>query len=166
MFDRNSLVFIVMGVSGSGKTTVGKLLAQRIGARFVDADDYHSVENKSKMKDGIALSDADRLPWLEKLHKVIADAVAAKEKLVLACSALKRNYRQLLKGDLDAVEFVFLRVDQKVLTTRLQTRQDHFVDESLLPSQFEALEEPGADEALIVNADDDPVAIVENIARV
>jgi gluconokinase len=159
----NTLVFIVMGVSGSGKTTIGKLLAGKLGAEFVDADDYHSVENKAKMNAGHALTDQDRLPWLQSLHQAIVKSVREGEKLVLACSALKRQYRELLQGDIESVQYVYLQVDQKVLAARLQTRKDHFVGENLLPSQFAALEEPAKSEALIIDANQDPDHIIDEI---
>lgn len=131
-----------MGVSGSGKTTVGLALAERLGWRFFDADAYHPPENIDKMAAGKPLNDADRQPWLETLRDLIRDRLAEGRSLVLACSALKQRYRDILQ-DTDAgnVTFVYLRGDFEIIEQRMQQRE-HFMRPELLQSQFDALEAP------------------------
>ena len=126
---------IIAGVSGSGKSTVGKLLAERLGCEFADADDYHPPENIAKMKAGIPLDDADRAGWLEAL----GDHLASRENIVLACSALKRIYRDRLRGMAGPLEFFVLSLDKESLMQRLEAR-DHFMPASLLDSQLATLE--------------------------
>ncbi|PAW69176.1 MAG: hypothetical protein B9S38_10470 [Verrucomicrobiia bacterium Tous-C4TDCM] len=126
---------IIAGVSGSGKSTVGKLLAERLGCEFADADDYHPPENIAKMKAGIPLDDADRAGWLEAL----GDHLASRENIVLACSALKRIYRDRLRGMAGPLEFFVLSLDKESLMQRLESR-DHFMPASLLDSQLATLE--------------------------
>ena len=138
-----------MGVEGSGKTTVGKLLAQELGWRFVDADDFHSASNKEKMSRGIPLDDADRGPWLRAIHDFIADRVEEVQNLVLACSALKQSYREQLRRGLE-MKVVYLKGSFELFHSRLQKRQSHFARESLLASQFESLEEPA--DAITIDA--------------
>src|ERR1700730_478580 len=130
-----------MGVSGAGKTTVGNILAGELGWEFADADDYHSAANVEKMRTGIALTDADREPWLETLRQLISRWIADKRNAVLACSALKKAYREFLRVSPD-VRFVYLKVTQDLLTERLRTRRGHFMTEKMLASQLAALEEP------------------------
>jgi gluconokinase len=146
------LVVILMGVSGSGKTTVGRALAAALQWPYVDADDFHSRENIAKMRSGQALTDADRAPWLASLHAVIARAIGRREPLVLACSALKQSYRRALAGDLRTVRFVHLTAPEPALRERLAGRPDHFARPNLLASQLATLEPPTGDEALIVDA--------------
>lgn len=154
-----------MGVSGSGKTRVGRALAKRLGVPFLDADDDHPPENVEKMSRGEALNDADRAPWLDRLHALLIEQPDA----VLACSALKRRYRRRLASPPAAPTFVYLKVDQDEIARRM-TGRDHFFPVSLLDSQFAALEEPGDDEAVIVDAmpavDQVVDAIVARVARV
>ena len=126
---------IIAGVSGSGKSTVGKLLAERLGCEFADADDYHPPDNIAKMKAGIPLDDADRAGWLEAL----GDHLASRENIVLACSALKRIYRDRLRGMAGPLEFFVLSLDKESLMQRLESR-DHFMPASLLDSQLATLE--------------------------
>ena len=153
-------VLIVMGVSGSGKSTVGRLLAERLGCRFEDADGYHPAANVAKMHAGIPLSDADRAPWLAALRALVASSLAANEALVLACSALKQKYRAQLRVD-ERVRFIYLHGDEATLAARAAARRDHFMPPGLLPSQFATLEEPH--NALWVDVDQPPAAIVEEI---
>ena len=142
------MILIVMGVAGSGKTTVGSLLARKLGWQFADADDFHPPDNKDKISRGAALSDADRAPWLAAMRSAILQWNAAGENVVLACSALKRSYRDELRaGD---VRFVFLTGDAALLRHRLRSRRDHFADEKILASQLATLEEPDADESAIL----------------
>jgi gluconokinase len=130
-----------MGVEGSGKTTVGKLLAQGLDWIFVDADDFHSAANKEKMSRGVPLDDADRRPWLQAIHNFIADQARSGQNVVLACSALKESYRERLRKGLD-MKIVYLKGSFDLFYSRLQKRQAHFAHESLLASQFTSLEEP------------------------
>ena len=143
------MVVIVMGVSGSGKTTVGRALALRLGWEFVDADDFHSAENWAKMSAGIALTDVDRSPWLEALHRQICAWTAAEgtgvvSSMVLACSALKQQYRQRLTDGIDAaaVRYVWLDGPAELIEQRLRQRTGHSVNAALLPSQMATLEPP------------------------
>src|SRR5258708_2597917 len=149
-----------MGVSGSGKTTVGQLLASELGWEYADGDDYHPTVNLEKMRNGIPLTDADRAPWLETLRALIAGWIAAGKNAVLACSALKRTYRErLLLGP--EVQVVYLRGTPQLLTQRLRARAGHFMTEGMLESQLEALEEP--EDAVVVEVDRAPVRIVAEI---
>jgi len=144
------VIVIVMGVSGAGKTTVGARLAERLGARFFEGDRYHPPENVAKMHRGIPLDDSDRLPWLERLARELASAQQESGRAVLACSALRRLYRDILRAGRNDVRFVFLKGEKEFIRERLARRTDHFMPASLLDSQFAALEEPAADEAVIV----------------
>jgi gluconokinase len=149
------MVVIVMGVSGSGKTAVGQALAARLGWTFEDADKWHPAANVEKMRNGQALADEDRKPWLQSLNKAIREWVAEGRDVVLACSALKASYRKALRdgiGDNDSVRFVYLKGTYEDIDQRLRQRQGHFMPESLLQSQFATLEEPEASEAFIVDA--------------
>jgi len=130
-----------MGVTGSGKTTVGKLLAAELGWRYYDADDFHSSANVAKMKRGSPLDEGDRKPWLESLRALISDCLKRDENCVLACSALKQSYRDyLLVGD--QVRLVYLQGTRDLIQRRLAERSGHFMNPKLLESQFEILEEP------------------------
>jgi gluconokinase len=138
-------VMIVMGVSGAGKTEIGRALAALLGWRFVDADDYHSAANKEKMHRGEGLTDVDRARWLATLSAIVVDAIAHNTRTVLACSALKQKYRDALVPagvPHDAVRFVYLDVPTDVLRARLERRKDHFAPPSLLDSQLATLEKP------------------------
>ncbi len=155
------LFIVVMGVAGSGKTTIGQLLAARLGWPFYDADDYHPPANVAKMARGIPLDDADRTGWLAALAGLIGGGLARGENGVLACSALKRDYRAVLRVDERRVRFVYLRGDYDAIQARLLAREDHFMPAVLLRSQFDALEEP--DDAIIVDVALEPVQIVAAI---
>jgi len=149
-----------MGVEGSGKTTVGKLLAQELGWRFVDADDFHSASNKEKMSRGIPLDNADRGPWLRAIHDFVANLVEKRQKLVLACSALKQSYREQLRRGLE-MKVVYLKGSFDLFYSRLKERQAHFARESLLASQFDSLEEPA--DAITIDAAFPETEIVKQI---
>jgi len=134
--------FLVMGVSGSGKTVVGKALAQQLGWDFYDADDFHPPANIAKMANGIPLDDSDRASWLASLHDLISSSLRADRPGVLACSALKERYRkQLLAGD-NTVQIVYLKGSYELIWGRMSARTDHYMKPHMLKSQFEALEEP------------------------
>ena len=156
------MIVIVMGVTGSGKTTVGEMLAQRLGSEFADADDFHSAANKEKMHKGIPLTDADRIPWLAAMHDQIAKWIASKQDAVLACSALKQSYRQQLWSGRDA-KFVYLKGSYELIAQRLRARKGHFADEHILAGQFADLEEPT--DAVVVDISKTPAEIVDEICR-
>ena len=157
------MVTVLIGPAGAGKSTVGTALAAQLGWRFVDADDYHSTENLAKMHANQPLTDSDRRPWLEAIRAVIAGAVERDEPTVVACSALKRDYRRILAQNIEAVRFVYLRATPQVLEQRLQKRRGHFAQPALLASQLAALEEP--DDALVVDATASVDQIVATIRR-
>jgi gluconokinase len=144
-------VVVVMGVSGSGKTTVGRALATRLGAEFHDADDYHPQANVAKMRSGVPLTEADRKPWLERLRGAIDAWLAAGTPAVLACSALTARSRATLGTDRDGVMLVFLNGPRELMLSRMRVRE-HFMPPALLDSQFATLEPPGAAEALALDA--------------
>jgi gluconokinase len=152
------VILILMGVSGAGKTTVGRLVAQRLGWEFLDADDFHSRENREKMATGVPLTDADRGPWLESLATALRLRIAEGRGAVLACSALRRAYRETLRVD-DGVRLVHLRADFETIRRRLQERKGHYFRADLLASQFEALEETAGEGALVVDAGGRPEAL-------
>ena len=139
-------IVVVMGVSGCGKSSVGARLAERLGATFLDADDFHPPANVERMRAGIALTDADRVGWLAALASRLADAAAANESVVLACSALKRSYRDALRRGAPALRLVHLTGSPALLAERIAARTGHYMPPSLLPSQLALLEVPGADE--------------------
>ena len=154
------MIIILMGVSGAGKTTVGQLLASQLGWEFADADDYHSATNIEKMRSGISLTDADRAPWLATLRSLIAGWLTAGKNAVLACSALKRTYREKLQLSPE-VKFVYLKGNPSLLQQRLHLRLGHFMTEQMLASQLAALEEP--DNAVVVDVDALPAEIAAKI---
>lgn len=156
------MIVILMGVVGSGKTTVGRLLGQTLGWHFADADDFHPAENVEKIRQGIPLSDSDRAPWLRDLHQAILAWDRKGENVVLACSALKRRYRDQL-GTGARVQFVHLRGDYQLIYQRLRARHGHFASEAILKSQFEDLEE--SDDVITVEIDRAPQEIVDEIIR-
>lgn len=154
-------VVVVMGVSGSGKTTIGSMLSETLGWTFADADSFHPPENIKKMSAGIPLDDADRAPWLNALRKCIEDWLASGRHGVLACSALKHTYRDILRVDERSVAFVFLRADEATLLSRLQSRVGHYMKPNMLQSQLATLEEPAG--ALYIDAAAAPMDIVHDI---
>ncbi len=154
------MVILLMGVSGSGKTTVGQLRASQLGWEFADGDDYHPAANVEKMRNGVPLSDADRGPWLEALRALIAGWIGAGKNAVLACSALKRAYRESLQIGPE-VPVVYLRGTRELLRQRLRARVGHFMTERMLESQLAALEEP--EDSVVVDVDGAPARIVAEI---
>jgi gluconokinase len=157
---------IVMGVSGSGKTTVASGLAGRLRWTFEDGDKFHPKSNVEKMSAGHPLTDEDRWPWLNAIADEIERVCAARGRIVIACSALKRTYRDVLLRGRDDVRFVFLNGTQQLIAQRLSLRKDHFMPPGLLDSQFRTLEPPGLDEnALDVSIDAPVDAIVDDIVN-
>ena len=142
------LVIVVMGVSGCGKSTIGRVLAERLGWVFQEGDDLHPASNVAKMRAGVALTDEDRRPWLDRVAAWIEERLAAGESGVVACSALKRAYRERLARP-GGVVFVYMAVDRQILEERLAGRRGHYMPAALLASQLETLEEPDTDEGLI-----------------
>jgi len=159
------MIVVLMGVSGSGKTTIGTLLAERSGAVFADADDYHPLANKQKMASGQPLNDEDRQPWLETLNRLMQGWFAEGKSGVLACSALKAKYRETLSHGLPvgAVHFVLLDGSPELIAERLAARSHEFMNPNLLASQFKTLEKPAAGEAFSVVNDREPGVIVDEI---
>lgn len=145
------MIVIVMGVSGSGKSTLGRALAANRGWPFIEGDDFHPKANIRKMAAGVPLDDTDRLPWLQRLHVEIAAYSDRHESLVVACSALKKAYRQLLAEGVDDIRFAHLWGDPAIVRERLGHRQDHFMSADLLDSQINTLEPPA--DALLVPLD-------------
>jgi gluconokinase len=155
-----------MGVSGSGKTTVGRLLAERLHWIYAEADDFHPPANIRKMAAGIALTDEDRRPWLAAISAWIDKQIAAGEPGVVTCSALKRTYRDELRADRAEVQLIYLHGDRDLIAARLAARHGHFFHVELLDSQFAALEEPTPDEnVLVVPVTGTPEEIVEEILK-
>jgi len=156
------MIVIVMGVVGSGKTTIGTLLSSQLGWTFADADDYHPQSNVDKIRSGIPLTDEDREPWLNLLRAAILAWIAADKDVVLACSALKRSYREKLSKS-PQVRFVYLKGTHALIAERLRSRRGHFAGESILSSQLADLEQP--ESAVTIDIRDSPEQIVAQIKR-
>jgi gluconokinase len=156
------MIVIVMGVTGSGKTTIGKMLAERLGWEFADADDFHSAANKDKMHRGIPLTDADRMPWLISMHDYLAKEDAARRSVVLGCSALKQSYRAILSDRL-SIQLVYLKGTYQEIDEHLRARKGHFADDKILAAQFADLEEPS--DAIVVDVELKPEQIVDQICE-
>src|SRR5436853_3180375 len=154
------MVIILMGVTGSGKTTIGRLLSKQLGWKYAAADDFPSAANVEKMHNGIPLNDEDRRPWLESLRDLIRKGLETGENIILACSALKESYRQYLVLD-ERVRLVYLKGDYETIQKRLNERHGHYMNPKLLDSQFDTLEEP--QDALRVDVSSTPEEIVKTI---
>lgn len=151
---------VVMGVSGSGKSTIGQLLADHFNATFFDGDDFHSQQNIKKMAMGTPLNDKDRFPWLQTLNQVLQDT----STVVLACSALKPTYRHQLSDNNPELLFIYLNADFELISERVRQRDEHFFDGlAMIKSQFDTLVIPSEDEAIVVDASLTPEAIIEHI---
>ena len=151
-----------MGVVGSGKTTIGTLLAQKLGWPFLDADDFHSLANREKMHSGIPLTDRERIPWLTAIHEELIRRDKLRESTVLACSALRQSYRDILCADLQ-VTLVYLRATPEQLHRNFTTRQHHFAGENLVPSQLATLEEPV--DVIVEDISQTPAQIVADVCH-
>lgn len=157
------MVVIVMGVSGSGKTTIGKKLAAALGWEFFDGDDYHPPANIEKMSKGIPLNDDDRQTWLELLRGLIEDLQNQNKGGIIASSALKASYRDILINGDDDIAVIYLRGSYDLIWERMKSRQGHYMKANMLKSQFDALQEP--DDAIIINITDPPDEIVQQIIK-
>jgi gluconokinase len=155
------MIAILMGVSGSGKTTVGRVLARRLGWSFKDADDLHPQHNIEKMRSGLALTDDDRRPWLEAVRELVERCLAENRNAVIACSALKQAYRELINPDPARVRLVYLKGSREVIAERMARRRGHFFDPGLLQSQLETLEEPT--DAIVADISGAPEQIADRI---
>lgn len=162
MKDNLKFPIIVMGVAGAGKTTVGKLMAQRLKAVFLEGDDYHLSMSVDKVKRGIALKDADRMPWLKSLNQLLLKQIKQEKRVILACSALKHSYRQVLSANV-LLSFVYLKIDKSTAIKRLKARKGHFFNSDLIDSQFEALQEP--QDALTINSNNLIDQVLEEICQ-
>src|SRR5437899_3986557 len=159
-------IVVVMGVSGSGKTTVAAMLAGRLHAHFLEGDDLHPPANVAKMRGGTPLTDEDRWPWLQAIARRIDEWRGAGEGGVVTCSALKRAYRRIIIGDRSELALVYLKGSRELIQQRLARRHEHFMPAALLDSQFKTLEEPGPDEhPIVVDVSAMPAEIVATIVR-
>jgi gluconokinase len=158
-------VVVLIGVSGSGKTTIGQALAQVLGWPFYDGDDFHPPENIAKMAAGHPLDDRDRQPWLERLGRLIHEHLAQDKSALLACSALKKDYRDQLRQGNPGLRFIYLEGDFDLIWERMAARPGHYMQASMLRSQFADLEPPGPEEALAVSIDQPVAAILGEILQ-
>ena len=154
---------VVMGVSGCGKSSVARMLAEATGGEFLDADNFHTPGNREKMADGISLEDTDRQEWLSQLNRELRSRASDPRPAFLACSALRRDYREHLAESLPQLGFIYLHGSQECIRKRMEERQDHFMPTALLKSQFETLEEPTEEEALTVSIENPLPVIISTI---
>lgn len=158
------MIVVLMGVSGCGKTTVGRVLARRLGWSFYEGDEFHPAANIEKMSKGIALTDADRLPWLAEIKKTIDECLERGLDAVIACSALRKRYRRILSDNVAELQFVYLQGDYSTIRERMIARKDHYMKPGMLESQFDSLEEP--DNAIVVDISRSPKFIALQIEKV
>jgi gluconokinase len=163
MSNKIPAAILIMGVSGSGKSTVGKKLAEILSWSFIDGDDYHSPENITKMRGGIPLTDSDRAGWLRDLHELLRQHVEENTPVILACSALKKVYREKLGAGIPGLKIVYLRGDFKLILRRIQEREGHYMGAEMLKSQFGDLEQPA--QALTIEVNQDTDSIVGEIIK-
>jgi len=164
------LIYVVMGVTCCGKSTIGILLADKINAKFIDGDDFHSEENKSKMKQGIPLTDSDRIPWLNTISEQIKSFLQQKQKLVVSCSALKKAYRDILKQHCKSSQelvFVYLKGSKELIQKRMSERKGHFMNPKLVDSQFATLEEPStpSENVVVIDIDHPTPEVVDQVFK-
>ena len=155
------MIIVLMGVSGSGKTTVGRILSDRLGWRFVDADDFHPASNVQKMRSGAPLTDEDRWPWLDRLNTLLRAEQSDGRDVIIGCSALKARYRERLSAGLADVRLVHLKGGFELIESRLKARRGHYMPPTLLASQFAALEEP--EEALVLDIGAEPQTLASQL---
>lgn len=146
------MIIIVMGVTGCGKTTIGELLSQKLGCPFIEGDLFHPASNVEKMRRGIPLTDEDRWPWLKELKSKCLEQEKSRQHVVLACSALKQSYRDLLSEGANDVRFIYIKATPELVKSRLNQRKGHFMPASLIESQFSTLEEPTSAKGLVFDA--------------
>ncbi|MEM7802814.1 MAG: gluconokinase [Chloroflexota bacterium] len=164
MVPQSIQVILVMGVSGSGKSTIGESLAQALGWHFYDADDFHPEANIKKMSAGVPLTDEDRWPWLDAIHQLFIKEMAAERPLVLAGSALKESYRRrLLRGIDKNAAIIFLKGSYDLIWQRMESRTGHYMQPNMLKSQFDTLEEPRSENLITIDIDHTPAEVVELI---
>ena len=160
------MIYVVMGVSGAGKTLIGKQLADALNLSFYDGDDFHPVENVRKMESGQPLNDEDRWPWLDELARNMDEWQQDDGGAVLACSALKQSYRNHLRSSSNStLIFIYLKGSKELIAQRLKKREGHYMPADLLDSQFEALEEPRARDVITVSVDQSPEKIIREIRK-
>ncbi|NRA21983.1 MAG: gluconokinase [Oceanospirillaceae bacterium] len=160
------MYIVVMGVAGCGKSTIGRNLAEYLDLDFLEGDDFHTPENVSLMTAGVPLNDNNRAPWLALLNQTMSERIAQQQGFVLACSALKKSYRQILINNINNIKFVYLRSSRAEIHSRMAARENHFMAMSLIDSQFEALEEPDQAENLITVSINNPVQqLVDQIVQ-
>lgn len=157
------MIVVLIGPMGCGKTTVGQLVAEKLGWKFIDADDFHSEINIQKMKVGIPLGDPDRSAWLEAISQVIGHLLCSEEDAIVACSALKRSYREKLGVNQTTVRSIYLKVPRNILRLRVESREHRFINPALLDSQLSIMEEP--EDGLTIDAAQDPLQITSVICR-
>lgn len=158
------MVYIVMGVSASGKSTIAKMLSRKLKIKYIEADDFHSDANKDKMRNAIPLTDEDRFPWLHSLHLEVLKFIKKDESVVLACSALKQSYRKILSNGMESqVQLIYLKGSFDVLYNRIKNRKGHYMPPELLQSQFDTLEEP--EDAITASVDGTPKETLTHILK-